>query len=161
MFIDYNTHWLFTCIDGEHVTMPIDGKYCVQYSWIWTILVRVMKGYNTSTTIRSGNTYYGSIVNHVLTGKHTDGIVHDNAAHGNQVSGSFTIRGNAFATYVLSIGNDNAYNLLGRQEVHDDNTHVECDTAQLIVEFENISIYDISPTRWDGRGVSTDGFKPC
>ena len=159
--IDYNTNWLFTCIDGEQVTLPINGEYTtVRYSWIWIMLVRAMKGYNTSTTFRSGNTGYGLIVNRVLTNKHTDGIVHDNAAHGNQVPRSFIISGNASATgYVLSFRNDNARELLVRKDNHDDNTRDDCNTAQLIVEFENVSLYNISPTRWDGRGVSTDRFK--
>ena len=77
---DYNTHWLVTCTDGEHITMPIDG-------------------------------------------------------------------------------NDNTCKLLSMKEIQDDNTHAECDTAQLIVEFENTTMYNISPTRWDGRGVSADRFK--
>ena len=46
-----------------------------------------------------------------------------------------------------------------RVKVRDNNTRGECDAIQLIVEFENISMYNISPTRWDGRGVSTDRFK--
>ena len=51
------------------------------------------------------------------------------------------------------------YESLCGREVHDDNTHAECDTARLIVECENVSMHNISPTRWDGRGVSTDRFK--
>ena len=61
--------------------------------------------------------------------------------------------------HVLDFRVDNAYESLCKREVHDDNTHAERDTAQLIVEFENVSIYNISPTRWDGRGVSADRFK--
>ena len=63
------------------------------------------------------------------------------------------------ANYVLNFKIDNAYESLRGREVHDDNTHAECDTAQLIVEFGNVSMYNISPTRWDGRGVSADRFK--
>ena len=158
IFADYDTHWSVSCIDWEQAALPIDGKYTtVGYSW-HIMLVRVTKGY-TSTSIRSGNTCYILIISHATTNKHTDGIVIGKVAHGNQVSKPFTIRGDAFASYVLSFGNNNAYKLLGRQEVREDNTHAECDTARLIVEFDKVSMHNISPTRWDGRGVSADRFK--
>ena len=41
---------------------------------------------------------------------------------------------------------------------HDNNTREKYDAIQLNVEFENVSMYNTSPTRWDGRGVSTDRF---
>ena len=117
--------------------MTINGKYTtVRYSWIWVTLVQVMMG--TSTSIRNGNTWYSSIVNHMMTNKHTDGIVKSNVTHGNQVSRSNIICGNtlsshdrsvrvhqdAFATnYVLNSKISNACKLLREREVHDkDNT---------------------------------------
>ena len=134
IFAGYNTHWLTMCINGEQSKLPIDGKHTTaRYSWN-IMVVRVMKG-STSTSICNGNTWYISIVNHVTTNKHTDGIVigRIRLAHENQVSRSNLIH---------------------------DNTHAERDTAQLIVEFEDVSICIISPTRWDGRGVSTDRLHP-
>ena len=61
--------------------------------------------------------------------------------------------------YVLNPKIDNAYKLLRGEKAHDNNTREECDTAQLRVEFEKVTVHKISPTRWDGRGVSTDRFK--
>ena len=175
VFTDYNTHWLITCIDGEQITMSIDRKYTtIKYTWIRIILIRVMKGYGTSTSSRSGNTWYSSIVNHVTTNTHTDGIINNNIAHRNQVFRSNIVRGNMLSSHdklirihrdalatndVLNFKIDNTYESLRGREVHDDNTHAECDTAQLIVEFGNVSMYNISPTRWDGRGVSAERFK--
>ena len=91
---DYNTHWLITCIGGEQVAMTIDAKYTtIKYTWIRVILIRVMKGYGTtSTSSHNGNTWYSSIVNHVMTNTHTDGIVDNNIAHRNQVFRSNIIR---------------------------------------------------------------------
>ena len=120
-----------------------------------------------------GDTWYILIISHATTNKHTDGIVIDKVAHRNQVSRSNLIRGNTLSSrdkltrvrrdasatdHVLDFRVDNAYESLCGREVHDDNTHAECHTAQLIVEFENVSMHNISPTRWDGRGVSTDRF---
>ena len=139
------------------------------------MLVQVIKGHNKSTLTRSWNTQYNLMVNHVLRNKHTDGIINDNVAHGNQVcldiqhhSWQYVIvtwqentcssRCIFAANYVLNFKIDNAYESLRGREVHDHNTHAECNAAQLIVEFENISIYNDSPTRTDGRGVSTGRF---
>jgi hypothetical protein len=170
VIVDYNTHWLITCIDGEQAAMPIDTKYTtIKYTWIRIILIRVMKGYGTSTSSRNGNTWYSSIVNHVMTNTHTDGIVDNNIAHRNQVLRSNIIRGSTLSVrirgdtsamdYVLNLKIDNAYKLLRGEKAHDNNTRTECDTAQLVVEFENVTMHNISPTRWDGRGVSAGRFK--
>ena len=51
------------------------------------------------------------------------------------------------------------YRIVRVREVHVNNTREEYGIDQLIVAFENVSMYNISPTRWDGRGVSADdGF---
>ena len=93
VIVDYNTRWLITCIDGEQVAMPIGGKYTIiKCTWIRIILIRVMKRYGTTTSSRSGITWYSSIVNHVMTNTHTDGIVDNNIAHRNQVFRSNIIR---------------------------------------------------------------------
>ena len=82
--------------------MTINGKYTtVRYSWIWVTLVQVMMG--TSTSIRNGNTWYSSIVNHMMTNKHTDGIVKSNVTHGNQVSRSNIICGNTLSSHDRSV----------------------------------------------------------
>ena len=128
---------------------------------------------NTLTSISSGNTWYSPIMN-CMTTNNTDGTIDDNVAHGNQVSRSSIIHSNTLSSHdrlirvhrdalatndVLNFKIDNAYESLRGREVHDDNTHAECDTVQLIVEFRNVSMYNISPTRWDGRGVSTERFE--
>ena len=86
--------------DGEHVTMPIDGKYTIiKYRWIWIMLVRVKEGYDTSTPIRSGYAGYYSVVNHVLMSKHTVGIIDDNITHGNHVFRPNITRGNTLSSH--------------------------------------------------------------
>ena len=114
------------------------------------------------------------MVNHVLTNKHTDGIINDNVAHGNQVcldiqhhwrqyvivtwqENTCSSRCIFAANYVLNFKIDNAYKLLRGKEVHDNNTHQECGTDQLIVEFEEVLMNNNSPTRHiksNGRGVT-------
>ena len=104
-----------------------------------------------------------------MTNTHTDGIVDNNIAHRNQVLRSNIIRGSTLSVrirgdtsamdYVLNLKIDNAYKLLRGEKAHDNNTRTECDTAQLVVEFENVTMHNISPTRWDGRGVSAGRFK--
>ena len=152
----------------------INGKYTtIRYKWMWIMLVQVMMEHDTSKSIRSRHVWDNSMMNHVSTNTHTDGIVNNNVAHRNQVFRPNIVRGNMLSShdklirirgdtsasgYFLSSGNNNACKLLSMKEIHDDNRHAECDTARLIVECENVSMHNISPTRTDGRGVSTGRF---
>ena len=150
----------------------VDNNICnllVRYDWTQCETVCIVNWHTTLTPLYSSASLSNSkmayntcgVTGNIRTEDDINNDAYENGEHHVSLhnTGSDSTHCSVTTKRNISSVQNNGMYKSWRVRVHDDNTHAGCNTVRLIVEFDNVSMHNISPTRWDGRGVSADRFK--